>query len=427
MRSLGSQQRRCLSNKTLEVVRDTLPAVGAAGPSFTKHFYGRMFAAHPELLNTFNIINQRAGKQPKALFSAIAASATCVLESGTLPVELIEGVNQKHCALNVVPAQYDVVGEHLLGTITDLLNPGQEVLDAWGELYGALAGHCIKREEEIYKEVEAKTGGWRGMRKFKVQEKLPLSVHVTKFTFAPVDGQAVCSHKPGQYITVWTYPVKNEPEKRQPRHYSLTMEPCSNTYSIAVKKEEMGLVSSFLHDRVAPGDELDLSPPYGSFSVQGGSELWTRDPDAPIVLLSAGVGITPMLSMLGTLKNGTEASDRPVVWLHAAQNGREHAFRDYIVGIARAHPDDLTRRVWYEEPNADDIMGTDDKSVYHFKGRMDLGNVKDVLPLGDSRALYYFCGPVPWMRSIAQQLMAFGVDKAALNFEVFGPSDDVLG
>merc|ERR1719215_1846796 len=130
-----------------------------------------MFKQHPELMNVFNVANQAEGKQAKALFSAIAACATCVLEEGHLPVALLEGVNQKHCALQVTPEQYDVVGSHILGTITDLLNPGQEVLDAWGELYGALAGQCIKREEEIYKKVESLPGGWRGPRSFKIVEK----------------------------------------------------------------------------------------------------------------------------------------------------------------------------------------------------------------------------------------------------------------
>merc|ERR1712187_890971 len=123
---------------------------------------------HPELLDTFNVTNQRRGTQQAALFSAIARSATSLLSSGTLPQDMLEGINHKHCALNVVPEQYNVVGEHILGTITDLLNPGQTVLDAWGELYTALADQCIKREEQIYNDMESRPGGWRGVRKFTV-------------------------------------------------------------------------------------------------------------------------------------------------------------------------------------------------------------------------------------------------------------------
>jgi len=408
----------------LDVVRDTLPLVAEAGTGFTSHFYKRMFAAHPELLNTFNLANQSQGRQQKALFSAVAASAVSVLEQGSLPVELMEGVNQKHCALNVTSAQYDVVGEHILGTITDMLNPGKEVLDAWAELYGALAGYCVKREEELYQAAESKPGGWRGMRKFSLVEKTSRSSVVTEFTFKPVDGKPICSYSPGQYTTIWTYPTGSD--KRQPRHYSLISEPGADHYTIAVKKESQGLVSPFLHDRTAVGDEFDLSPPFGNFSMEGAQELWTKDADAPVVLLSAGVGITPMLSMLGTLKNGAQASERPVLWLHAAENGRQHAFRDYITGLARAHPDDVTRRVWYNHPNPDDVMGSDNKAPFHFQGTMDLNQVKELIPLDKQNALYYFCGPIPFMKSIGQQLLQMGVERSALNFEVFGPNEDIL-
>merc|ERR1719436_2011093 len=111
---------------------------------------------------------------------------------------MLEGINHKHCALNVVPEQYNVVGEHILGTITDLLNPGQTVLDAWGELYGALADQCIKREEEIYKDVESRPGGWRGIRRFIVREKQVKSNHITSFTFEPADGKPVADFSAGQ-------------------------------------------------------------------------------------------------------------------------------------------------------------------------------------------------------------------------------------
>mmetsp|Transcript_803 Transcript_803/g.2201 ORF Transcript_803/g.2201 Transcript_803/m.2201 type:complete len:438 (-) Transcript_803:125-1438(-) len=417
-------EQRSLTTKTLDVVKATLPAVAEAGPAFTAHFYKRMFKAHPELLNTFNIVNQRAGRQQKSLFSAIAASATSVLNHGTLPLDLLEGVNHKHCALNVVPAQYDVVGEHILGSITEMLNPGQEVLDAWGELYGALAGHCIEREEEIYKEVESLAGGWRGLRSFKIVEKTVQSDVITKFTFAPVDGKPVCTFSPGQYTTLWLHP-ESWPN-RQPRHYSLISDPCTQTYSIAVKKEQQGLMSSHLHDNVAVGDLVDLSPPYGNFTLSGCDKLWTDHVDSPVVLMSAGVGITPMLGMLGTMKSGSTPQSRPVVWLHAAKNGREHAFRNYIVGLARAHPDDLTRRVWYEAPTPEDMQGTSNNCAYHFEGLMDLAKVKSLLPLGDSAAQYFFCGPAPWMKSVGKQLLDLNVDRDSLHFEAFSPNEDIL-
>jgi len=242
-------------------------------------------------MGTFNVTNQRRGTQQAALFSAIARSATSLLSSGTLPQDMLEGVNHKHCALNVQPAQYDVVAEHILGTITDLLNPGQAVLDAWGELYVALADQCIKREEEIYKDVESRAGGWRGIREFVVTEKTVMSKHITSFTFEPTDGKEVANFSAGQYTTIWFQAPGWE--HRQPRHYSLTNAPNGTSYSIAVKKEEKGLVSGHLHDRVAVGDKVELSPPYGDFNIAGCEKLWTSAVDAPIVLMSAGVVLRP--------------------------------------------------------------------------------------------------------------------------------------
>lgn len=270
---------------------------------------------------------------------------------------MLEGINHKHCALGVVPAQYDVVAEHILGTITDLLDPGESVLGAWAELYTALAKQCIDREEAIYQEVESKPGGWRGQRKFTIKEKVVKSDHITSFTLAPSDGKRVVDFSAGQYLTVWLHP--SGWEHRQPRHYSLINSPNGENYQIAVKKEPNGLVSGYLHDKMAVGDELDISAPYGNFNVAGSEKLWLSDVNAPIVLLSAGVGLTPMLSMLHTLEDdfGLYDTDRHVLWLHAAKNGREHAFRDYLVTQALAHPNDITRRVWYSEPNPDDVRG----------------------------------------------------------------------
>lgn len=134
-------------------MRATLPAVAALGPKLTQNFYGRLFKTHPELLDTFNLQNQAGGKQAKALFNSIAVSAVSVLEGKGLPAGALEPINQKHCALRVIPAQYDVVGANLLASIDELLSPPKDALDAWREFYGVVAKACIDREEAIYKQV----------------------------------------------------------------------------------------------------------------------------------------------------------------------------------------------------------------------------------------------------------------------------------
>jgi len=247
---------RSISSEHLALINATLPAVAEAGTKFTDHFYGRMLTNHPELRNVFNQSNQRQGRQSKALFSSIAASATSVLESGVLPNELLEAVHHKHCALNVTPEQYDVVGENIIGTIVELLDPPQEVLDAWGSLYGDLAKACIDRSEELYAAAEAAPGGWRGTREFRVRKKTLVSATISEFDFEPVDGLPISSHLPGQYTTVHAPPGPTVGEYAQPRHYTLVQTPSQNAgeYSIAVKRQAEGQVSKWLHDDVLEGD-----------------------------------------------------------------------------------------------------------------------------------------------------------------------------
>jgi len=253
-----------------------------------------------------------------------------------------------------------------------------------------------------------------------VARKEVKSDNVTQFTFQPTDGLPVSSYLPGQYTTVWLHP--SEWENRQPRHYTL-VDGTENEYSIAVKKEPHGLVSGYLHDRTSEGDSITLSPPFGNFNLANAQNVWINDLSHPVVLLSAGVGITPAMSMLGSMKH---QSERKIIWMHAAKNGHEHPFRSYLVDLGAKNEDHFKRRVWYENAKADDIKGTDNSALYHFDGLMNLGNVKDDLPLNDQHAMYFFCGPKDWMRSVAHQLMDLGVGKSQLSFEVFGPAQEIL-
>jgi len=139
--------------------------------------------------------------------------------------------------------------------------------------------------------------------------------------------------------------------------------------------------------------------------------------------MSAGVGITPILSMLSSLKD----SGRPILWLHGARNGKQHPYRSYLVGLAKAlQANNFTRRVWYSEPLPDDVRGDNNDALYHFDGLMDLAGVKELLPLDNKEAMYFFCGPQGWMQHVAQQLQGFGVPKDRLAYEVFGPAQEVI-
>jgi nitric oxide dioxygenase len=205
-----------------------------------------------------------------------------------------------------------------------MFSPGQEVLDAWGKAYGVLANVFIGREAEIYQQNASKTGGWEGTRAFRIVKKTPRSQLITSFELEPVDGQPVADYQPGQYLAIWLKPEGFE--YQEIRQYSLTRKADGKGYRIAVKREEGGQVSSWLHNHASEGDVVYLAAPAGDFFLN-------VEPQTPVTLLSGGVGQTPMLAMLDALaKSGHQGQ---VNWFHAAENGDVHAFADEVRRSAR--------------------------------------------------------------------------------------------
>lgn len=389
-----------LTQQTIDIVKSTAPVLAETGPNLTAHFYDRMFAHHPELKDIFNMSHQKNGNQREALFNAICAYANNIDNIAAL-VPAVEKIAQKHTSFLITKEQYQIVGEHLLATIDELLSPGDAVLNAWGEAYGVLADIFINREEEIYKEKESLEGGWRGYREFELVEKHPESDCICSFTFKPVDGGKVCTYKPGQYLGICLN--SDSFDNQEIRQYSLSDAPADDHYRISVKKEEVGTVSNFLHTSLKVGDTVKLVPPAGDFFLDVA-------PKAPVVLISAGVGLTPTLSMLEVL---TE-HQAPVTWVHAAENGSQQAFKARVKTLAAEHPH-IQALTWYNKPNSTDKLGED----YQYEGFVDLTALADTLEVEGTQV--YFCGPVQFMRFIAKQLIELGLDESQMHYELFGP------
>lgn len=389
-----------LDAHTIATVKSTLPAVAAVGPKLTAHFYDRMLAQHPELKNVFNMNNQRNGNQREALFNAICAYGANLDNLAAL-LPAVEKIAQKHASLAIKPEQYAIVGENLLATIKELLNPGDEVLAAWGRAYGVLAEVFIQREEAIYQETEQQEGGWRGTRAFRISAIEPQSSVIKSFTLTPVDGGAVAAFKPGQYLTVHLHPA--EFTYQQNRQYSLTHTSNGESYRIAVKRDAQGTVSGWLHEKAQVGDVLDLTAPHGDVFMAVSTET-------PVALISAGVGVTPTLAMLHALAEQQHAAS--VTWLHATENGAQHAFANEVAETG-ARLRDFEKRVWYRAPDAADA------GRFDAEGMMDLASVS--ARIGDPRTQFWMCGPVGFMQFIAGQLRDAGVDAARIHYEVFGP------
>ncbi|HEN3613194.1 TPA: NO-inducible flavohemoprotein [Yersinia enterocolitica] len=391
-----------LDSQTIATVKSTIPLLAATGPKLTAHFYDRMFEHNPELKHIFNMSNQFNGDQREALFNAICTYAAN-LENLAALLPAVERIAQKHTSLNIKPEHYSVVGHHLISTLDEMFSPGQEVLDAWAKAYGVLADVFITRENQIYQQGENSTGGWRTLRRFRIIKKEMQSEVICSFVLAPEDGGRVLDFKPGQYLGIY---IEDERlEYQEIRQYSLTAAPNGKTYRIAVKREEQGTVSNYMHRELSEGDSVRIAPPRGDFFLD-------ITPDTPVALISAGVGQTPMLSMLNTLHN--QQHPAPVHWLHAAENGRVHAFADEVAAISDNMPN-LSRHVWYREPTAQDNHEED----YHSKGLMDLSSHQWLA--ADPNLHYYFCGPLAFMQFAGRQLLAQGVAAERIHYECFGP------
>ena len=386
-----------LNNQHIEVVKSTIPLLESAGPALTQHFYQRMFSHNPELKDIFNMTHQKTGRQSVALFEAVAAYAKNIenLEALTSAVERIA---HKHTSFNIQAEHYQIVGHHLIETLRELATEAftPEVEEAWTAAYLFLAQVFIDREGELYLQRKQAVGGWQNARGFVVKSKKVESELVTSFVLEPEDGGEVLDYQPGQYIGIELKPSQGD--YNEIRQYSLSQKPNGNDYRISVKREvgkHKGLVSNFLHDEVNEGDKVSLYAPAGDFYYQ--------EKQQPVVLISAGVGATPIQSMMQTLAS---QGKKDVSVLYACNDQKQHTFKDETAQLVEQN--NWKRFTWYlNEASAD------------FSGELDLNLVAKELPLGS--ADFYLCGPVGFMESVVRQLEALGVDRDRIHYEVFGP------
>ncbi|MBU9136630.1 NO-inducible flavohemoprotein [Burkholderia multivorans] len=397
-----------LTQQTKDIVKATAPVLAQHGYDIIQCFYRRLFDAHPELKNVFNMTHQEQGQQQQALARAVYAYAENIEDPGSLAA-VLKNIANKHASLGVRPEHYPIVGEHLLGAIKETLGDAatDEIVSAWALAYGNLADLLAGMESGLYEQAATRVGGWTGWRSFIVRDKRPESSVITSFVLEPADGRPVANFEPGQYVSV----AVDVPTLglQQIRQYSLSDMPNGRTYRISVKREgggpyPPGYVSCLLHDHVNVGDEVRLAAPYGCFHID-------VDASTPIVLISGGVGLTPMISML---KRAIQDPKRQVVFVHGARNSGVHAMRDRLRETARTHTN-FSLIVFYDDPLPQDLPGRD----YDHAGLVDVNAIKDAILLPD--ADYYICGPVPFMRLQHDALKQLDIPEARIHYEVFGP------
>ncbi|MGI8313929.1 NO-inducible flavohemoprotein [Halobacillus mangrovi] len=394
-----------LDQRTVDIIKSTVPVLAEHGEAITKHFYQKMFKDHPELKNIFNQTHQKVGDQPKALADTVYAAAQHIDQLEKI-LPRVKEIAHKHRSLNVKPEHYPIVGEYLLIAIKDVLgeNATDEIIEAWGEAYGIIADVFIQVEDGMYKETAMQEGGWTGFRNFSVMKKVKESDVITSFYLKPADGEAIPSYLPGQYLTIKAQIEGDNYDHL--RQYSLSDAPGKDYYRISVKREDSleekpaGVVSTWLHQEVQEGDLLPVSAPAGDFHL----DLSTK---RPLVLMSGGVGFTPLLSMLNTVKENHP--ERDIYFIHAARNGSVHALKEEMV--LGGHGKTM---FIYENPNSNDLQ----EKAYDKGGYIDLEWLKRSVP---HESEFYFCGPKGFMKAIYQSLRQWEVPESQIHFEFFGP------
>ncbi|GAC1372360.1 MAG: NO-inducible flavohemoprotein [Aquirhabdus sp.] len=398
-----------LSESVRNQVKATVPVLKESGVALTSHFYAHMFTHNPELKQVFNQGHQQGGHQQTALAMAVLAYAEHIDDPSVL-APVLNLVSNKHASLGIRAEHYPIVGHHLLESIKEVLGDAanDELIGAWGEAYGQLADMLIAGERKLYAEATQAKGGWSGWRSFRVKSKHVESEEITSFQLHPLDGGETPHYKAGQYISVRVYAPTFG--LMQPRQYSLSDAPNGEYFRISVKREHAqetkpaGAVSTLLHHDIHVNDIIDVAPPMGDFHLH-------TERQSPVVLISGGVGFTPMIAMLNQL---IESQDqRQVRFIHGCRHGKAHAMRRHVQAVVKQH-DYVQSFVFYENPNATDVQGKD----YDHAGRIDLALIKDQILLPD--ADYYLCGPLEFMRAQKAALIELGVSADHIYAEVFG-------
>lgn len=424
-----------LTESQIAIVKATAPVLKEHGTTITTVFYDNMIRENPELNNQFSTTSKLTGRQPRALANAVLAYATYIDDLGKL-THAVARIAHKHVSLQVTPEQYNIVGRYLIQAIGQVLGEAAtpDIVDAWTTAYGVLANVFIGVEGQMYKNNAAEN--WIGWRKFRILRKVAESSSVSSFYLAPSDGVTpLPKFLPGQYVSLQV-PVPKL-GYLQSRQYSLSEAPREKGeyYRISVKREDgeevgiPGLISNMLHDQFREGDEVELSHPQGEFYVDPNDK---SKEGVPLVLISVGVGATPLMAILGSLvpeegKGGGSTTTssppvkRPISWIQASRSNEVKPFGKEIKRIVQEN-ENVSAHIFLRKLGPQDRSGED----YHFGDmRLDLSKLdgEHDLHLGDSGTEYYICAPEAFMIEIRRVLVGLGVDKARVHLELFATGD----
>lgn len=400
-----------LPDKVRGLVKATVPVLQEHGLTLTKHFYARLFQHNPELKHLFNTANQANGQQQRALADAVLAYAQHI-DGPEVLMPVLSRVAHKHASIGIRPEHYPIVGAHLLASIKEVLGDAASdaLIDAWASAYGQLADLLVSLEGGLYRQAALAPGGWSGWRPFKIGRRVDESSEITSFYLYPVDGAPVPHFTPGQFVSIRGRVAGGT--LFQPRQYSLSDAPNGDYLRLSIKRESAGqdrphgAISSWMHDEMMEDAIIELSPPFGDFVLDS-----ANDAHSPLVFISGGVGLTPMIAMLNEAVR--KEPGRPIHFIHGTRHRGVHALGGHVRNLAAQHPL-LSVTVFYEKIGDDDRFGQD----YDRVGRVDLAQIPELTALPGAH--YYVCGPIPFMEVQLNALRDAGIPEARIHFEVFG-------
>jgi len=403
-----------LTYQQTKLVKDTIPVLREHGERISTIFYRTMLTEHPELNDYFNGVNLKNGRQPRALTAIILNFAANINNISEL-IPKFERMCNKHCSLGIKPEHYEVVGKYLLQAFGEVLGDRMttDVLAAWTKAYWVLAKMLIGREAQLYKDFEA----WASWRPFKIDRVVQETDDVYSFYLVPKDGRRLPKFQPGQYVSVQ---IQVPGGHLQSRQYSLSDASRDDHYRISVKRDEgsqyantvsksyqnPGIVSNILINYLTVGSVLNVSHPAGEFFLDT-----NNDSNVPLVLISAGIGITPMISITNTVL--ATQPGRQVSFIHGSR--KTIPFEEHIAQLRRKNPN-FHSKIFKSHPSAGDRPG----ASYDYDCRIDLTKLAETdMYLHNGAAEYYLCGPEGFMVDASHFLFSRGVSKNRVKLELF--------
>ncbi|SJN10109.1 Flavohemoprotein (Hemoglobin-like protein) (Flavohemoglobin) (Nitric oxide dioxygenase) [Leucobacter sp. 7(1)] len=392
-----------LSPQSEATVAATAAVVAAHADEITATFYPAMFAAHPELRNVFNAANQAIGEQPKALAASVVAFAVQLIDPDAPDfTPVLQRIAHKHVSLGIRAPEYTIVGRHLMAAIGTVLGDAvtPEVAAAWDEVYWLFATQLIAEEARLY--ALGGTDPEQPWREYRVTARQEHSAEVFSLLLTPVAGE-LPEVRTGQYIAI---AVDLPSGQRQPRQYTVSNGPGADALRVTIKRVRGadgtpdGVVSGWLHEYAQPGTVLEVSQPAGDVVLDNTA--------APLVLVSAGIGITPVAAIMADVSQNQP--DRTVRLFHADRSHAQHPLYTELREQVLAMPDARGQN-WYEEHAAAAPTLVPARS-----GFMDFTGVE--IP---TDAQVFMCGPLPFMQSARRELMGQGIAAGNIHYEVFGP------